>query len=266
MAPINQNYRREQLPRIPRYMQLPLLNQSITGSGAQDVTTNLTSAYSAIVSGYHSEYNGNGGAAPVVGSITQGTLTSGYVNTFQTYTKGIDTTHKCAVSNVHDGGSFTDGNGNGIFARMSFASSVWSVTFYSIVNGVETAYTIPATAEIDDQLSQTSSYSISIPVVTDDLCAPADVDLTGQNTSLPGEVSVFRIKAELLSVTALNTVSDLSITPADVATVMLIVNGLTVANVPSGMISVSGKVVTWNVSNLNLVSTDRVVAHYSVLA
>lgn len=161
---------------------------------------------------------------------------------------------------IYDAGTeakIRDTGGNEIYARLTHSTGVYTVTYYSLVAGVETAYTAFSTRSIDfefpyrfDMARLPSDFAIAVRArnVTDD---PAG-----------GAVSF----CEQLTVTGTNTLSNLTKTPTSSTNIILFVNGESVDAFGSGSaaFSVIGKAITWNAANIfTLETTDRVIAWYS---
>lgn len=138
-----------------------------------------------------------------------------------------DSTSKSAIS---------DGAGNEVYAKITKPSSVYLLNYYSLVAGAETAYSMAASASVD--FAPIYFYN--------DLKLPVDA-FTRVKAIEVGEDPINRSVeySELLSVTATNTLSDLSTTPVDGSKVTLLINGLAYDSV-DGSVSTSGTEVTWN--------------------
>lgn len=150
---------------------------------------------------------------------------------------------------------------NEVYARLTEASGVYTLSYFTLASGIETAFTFSSATNIDfefnyrfpfDRLPADAIVSARARNVSDDPAAIAGGGLTP--------------RAELLTVTALNTVGNLSFAPASNAVVNLFVNGESFdtfggANAP---FSISGQAITWSATNarMALETTDRVVARY----
>jgi hypothetical protein len=197
------------------------------------VTTALTTALSTASS--------TGGVMPlqVASASVFGVVTTAAKNKVAIF----DTATKLPISS----------GGNEVFGRLTEAAGVYTVTYFTLVAGVETAYNMPAT-NIDfeffyrfdfERLPADFATGVSARVVSD--------DPTGG--SIPVE--------ELRTVTALNTLQALSFAPAPANSLVLVVNHLEYSPL-DGAFTVTGTAVTWipGVAGFNLETTDKVVAKY----
>lgn len=132
--------------------------------------------------------------------------------------------------------AFTDGNGNEVYIKLTKPSSNYLINYYSLVNGTETAFTIDASIEID----------FAVNYYYDDLKLPEDA-LVRVSKARMGEdpSSKAELFSEVLTITALNTISNLTKTPVAGKPINFKVNGLTYS-VVAGYFSVVNKAVTWN--------------------
>ncbi len=135
---------------------------------------------------------------------------------------------------------FTDGNGNEVYGRITKPAANYILSYYSLVSGVETAYTMPV-----KNIDFTAIYFFN------DLKFPVDA-FTRVKAIEVGDDPATRSadQSELLSVTATNTLSALSKTPITGAKVSLNVNGV-IYDTVNGGITVSGTAVTWTFTAAN---------------
>ncbi|TFI51023.1 hypothetical protein BLD44_028520 [Mastigocladus laminosus UU774] len=151
-----------------------------------------------------------------------------------------------------------DASGNKVYARVTEASGVYTLSYYSLVSGTETAYSFASDTVIDfgivysfDFYRVPKNFAVAYPVGDINIYKPSGGG-TGQ-----------RVFSEPLTVTALNTVSNLTYTPVASNLVVLYINGVQ-ENSYGSAFTVSGKSVTINPTNLkyNVATTDVVVAVY----
>ncbi|MBW4597474.1 MAG: hypothetical protein KME46_32405 [Brasilonema angustatum HA4187-MV1] len=215
-------------------------NASATG-GSITVTSGITTALSTA---------GEGGVAvPLqVASATQiGVVAPGVVPLFANSTKK----------------PLTDANGNEVYGKLTEASGVYTLTFYSNVNGTETAYSFSAATAIDYLIS----YKYDLGRYPSDAATAypvGDINIAAQSGS-----TIPRWYNEKLNVTASNVVSSLSKLPQSATTVFLIVNGK-VENAfggASAAFSMNNKDITWSATNAkySLTTSHEVIAFYGSL-
>ena len=150
----------------------------------------------------------------------------------------------------------SDANGNEVYGKLTETGGIYTLSYYSLINGVETAYTMPSTS-VDfffnycfDANRLPPNFAVALPtrIVNQD-------PTKGQSASQ---------QIERLTVTALNTVSNLTKTPVS-GSLQLIVFGIvhSLADSPTPF-SVSGKSITWNAVNAgyDLETSDNVIAEY----
>lgn len=149
-----------------------------------------------------------------------------------------------------------DKKGNEIYGRLTKPGADYIVTFYSLVGGVETEFSIQAGIPINLVVAYLYDFN-SLP--SDALRRIAGA-VVGQDPTL-GAVEF----QELLTVSSTNTVSNLAKSPISNSEPMqLIINGQIEDNLSNGAFSISGKIITWNQTNAGypLETGDRVVAKY----
>jgi hypothetical protein len=226
---------------ILQYARIGAINFSATGASSV-VTTPITTVLSTA---------GDGGVSVPLQVFT--TTAVGLVTT------GAD--NLVLVAATASKKPIADAAGNEVYGRLTEATGVYTLTYYTLVAGVETAYTFASATNIDfyfvyqfdsDRMPRNAGVSISARMVQND---PAGVAASGFS------------KFEKLTVTALNTLSALTIAPSSTTAIKLEVNGKT--ENPFGganaAFSVSGTAVTWSATNAkySLKTTFDVVAFYS---
>lgn len=211
---------------------------SATGASST-VTTPVTTALSTA---------GEGGVSvplQVFSSTQSGVVTTGANNRVEIY----DATNKLKIK---------DGSGNEVYGRLTQSAGVYTLTYYILSTGTETAYTAFSSTSIDfefayqfDFLTLPSAFAIGVKSrnVSDD---PA------------GAAGGFTPSEEAIAVTATNTLAALSFTPL-ASSLVLIVNGKTEHCLDSpAPFTFSGTSITWSAANAGyaLATTDKVVAVY----
>ena len=227
--------------QIKKILAAPVrVNNVATGAAASKVvTSDLTTALGTA---------GDGGVSvplQVSASLGLGVITTTTANKVQIY----DNTTKDKLS---------DGSGNELYGRITEAAGVYTLSFYSLVAGVETAYTFGTTTNIDFEFSYRFDF-YRLP--TDALVAIASRNVADDVNTRGG---VF--KMEVVTVTAQNTLQALSKTPI-ANTLKLQVRGKTEHCLSGGAVSAIGKTMNWSTVNAgyNLETTDEVIAEYFTL-
>lgn len=147
-----------------------------------------------------------------------------------------------------------------VYARLTFAASIWTLTFYYLDNtGTEQSYSFPSNQTIDFDFVYRFRFH-EFP--TDGLVSIMTRNVY-QDPRGSGSVAI----TEKLTVTATNTLSNISQAPAFPTKTLLFVNGKTeVAVGGTPPFTVSGNVVTWNQTNAGYIleTTDDVTIEYYV--
>lgn len=147
--------------------------------------------------------------------------------------------------------------GNEIYGRLTESSNVYTLSYFTLVAGVETAYSF-ATTVIDFEFAYKFDFN-RLPFASIINVKTRNVSDDPSNSGTGGLGIV-----EVLTVTAPNTLANLTKTPN--GGVILFVNGqgITSADSPAAFTR-SGKELTWSATNAGyaLATTDLVVANYS---
>lgn len=130
--------------------------QSTTFSGAAGVDDTVTSSFSGKVSG---------GGASAVGVVTSAP------------------NNRCEIRNSSTLKAIDDGAGNLVYGRITESSGTWTLSYYSNVAGVETAYSFSST-----------NIKIYFPEVFTSLTRPTIPQLTGELSSVSGSGTAFTPK------------------------------------------------------------------------
>lgn len=219
---------------------------SVSG-GSTNITTALTTA--AATAGRF------GVAVPLQPSVSngQGFITTNPLNYIKLFAN--------ATQNDVNGA-----NGQEVYGRLTEASNVYTLTFYTRQSGTETAHSFGSATSIDVLVP----YRFSFPNFPQDALISQPV----RNVSEDGIV-VASGYAEAVTVTGTNVLSALTKTPVSPTTLQLIVNGLVYDSFGSGSgaggarFSLSSKTITWNQSNgvppFSIDTSDKVSAEYFTL-
>lgn len=214
------------------------------GIDSFDATVSITAAL--LTAGEDAETNA-AVAVPLqnyIPGVQQGLITSGRNNLVEVF----DTATKLKLE---------DAGGNEVYGRLSEAAGVYTVTLYSLVAGADVAYVPPANVTIDfivpyvyqlNKLPHDFATSIKAIYVDDD----------------PGTAGSARVILEQVSVTALNTVANLT-TNYSTGPAKMYVNGQVFTTLEGAFTLVPGGVgVTWNqgTTGFNLATTDTVHVEY----
>ena len=211
-----------QAQQINRLLASPISVSGVSVVGSSVVvTSDITTACNTA---------GNGGVSVPfqvsTSSSVMGVITSGNNN-------------KCMVYNYTNASNIQDASGNEVYGRLTQTSNIYTISFYSLINGTETAYNFVSTTLI----------TYVFRYIFDFYRIPYDALISFQQFNLDQAVaSVPNKHRDNLVITTLNTVPNLSAPP--IAGVDFFINGVchsTVASSPA--FSVSGQIVTFNSSN-----------------
>ncbi len=175
-------------------------------------------------------------------------------------TEGVNTSAGFNVTNVFLGTTglrLTDGTGNDVYGKITNTGSTWTLSYFSAPGGTETAYTMAAATSINFEVPYVFTF--------DHLPYTAIVALVDRHIAPDLATFGFRLFSEALTVTAANTVSNLTNTATSTLQ-QLVVNGIVYTSLGSSPpFTVSGKAITWSASNAGfaLATTDDVKAVYS---
>lgn len=205
---------------------------------------------------------GDGGiAVPVQASAFTRTVAGGTV-----FTEGVIGTapnNLVQVWNSTTKGKLTDATGqNEIYGRITIAGAVYTLSLYSLVAGVETAFTSTA-QNIDFEFNYLFSFEHY----------PFDGAIGVNSKNVQQDVGGgARLRAEKVAVTALNTLAALSVpyVASSQAAPAVNVNGQTFYSVgATPAFTIAGTAITWSAANagiagapLNLSTNDDVTVYY----
>jgi len=233
-------YDRSQIDSL-QYARIGALNVSVTGSSTV-VTTPITTVLSTA---------GDGGVSVPLQVFT--TTAVGVVTT------GVDNLALIALNATKK--PTADASGNEVYGRLTEAAGVYTLSFFTLVAGTETAYSFGSSTAIDfyfvyqfdlARMPRNAGVSVNARLIQNDPTA------SGGGGSIN--------KYEKLTVTALNTLSALTIAPTSGTTIQLIVNGKNENAFGGGSAAfgVSGTTITWSATNAlySLKTTFDVAAFY----
>ncbi|MCW4039990.1 MAG: hypothetical protein NWE83_04455 [Candidatus Bathyarchaeota archaeon] len=147
---------------------------------------------------------------------------------------------------------------NEVYARLTESGGAYTLSYYTIVSGTETAASITSTA-IDFFIA----YNYENKDFPFDSALRVSKTVVGEDPASTGG----KPKTERVTITGTNTLANLSFTPIDGTDVTLHVNGKTEDAKTNGAISLAGKVITWSAVNAgyDIETTDVATAQYHTL-
>ena len=162
------------------------------------------------------------------------------------------------VTTTASGAKLADSSGNEIYGRLTNVGAVYTLSLFSDIAGVQTAFTLLTATNLD----------VMVPYIFTFEHLPFDafIGRTMNFVSNDPASQAGRTKRELLTVTSLNTLSALTTAYLGTGTLVLVVNGVLVDNLDSPVaLTATGTAVTWNATNAgyNLNTTDNVIAFYA---
>lgn len=177
-------------------------NIALAGFAANGGSGNISSALSTALS----TASNAGGQVPVQPSTSGGVgvMTGSPDNRAEIYLTGTQL-------------KIDDGSGNEVYGRVTFSAAVYTLTYYSLVAGTETAYAFGGSTNIDIEFGYVFDFS--------DLPVDAIRSLKARRVSDDPTANIPVYFFEALTVTGDWTVPDLTYSPKDVAQVRLTVNG-----------------------------------------
>jgi hypothetical protein len=150
-----------------------------------------------------------------------------------------------------DGGKLADAAGNEVYGRLTFAAGAYTLALYTAPGGVQTVYAPAAPVTLDFS----TQYLYTFELLPHDFAVAENAKYVGDDPAS----TAGRVNEQLLTVTALNTLSLMSF-PYTTGPVSLNVNGQVISSL-LGAFTVAGTGITWlpAVAGYNLATTDRVV-------
>lgn len=101
----------------------------------------------------------NGGTSAQAGVITSGSF------------------NRCEIRVTSNGDQIEDGSGNKVYGRLTWASSVWTLTYYVFNAGAESAYSLPTSYDITIYFREVFTLA-TVPTVGADLGSLGSLDAT----------------------------------------------------------------------------------------
>lgn len=200
-------------------------------------------------------FSANGGSSNVTAALTTALSTAGDegvsmpLQVASATTVGLITStpnNLCRLVRSSNRLPIADSNGNEVYGRLTQNAGVYTLTYFTLVGGTETAYSFGVATNIDfypvyrfdaARLPKDAGVALSARLIQDDPLVVA-----GGGTTLGTPVQ--------LNVTASNTVSDLPTAPTAANRVFLYVNGKAeFATGASPSFSHAGVAITWNAAN-----------------
>lgn len=174
-------------------------------------------------------------------------------------TEGVNTASGMNFCPVYTaaGVRMQDGNGNDVYGKLTFSGSTYTLGYFSVASGSETAFTMAAATTLGFEFPYVFTFE-HFPYF--------GATTTTERHIAPDAVAyAFRATEESLTVTAVNTLS--ALTKNYVAPfILIIVNGVTYTNAGSSPpFTVSGATIAWSAANAGfaLATTDDVKVVYS---
>lgn len=166
------------------------------------------------------------------------------------------TSNRIEIADSDTKDKITDGDGNEVYGRLTHATGVYTLTYYSLVDGTETSYSFSSATNIDFEFN----YRFDFARLPTDFAIAIGTRNIAQDPRSSGGTPF----AEALTVTAQNTLANLTKTPISASTLELLLNGESF-NSLSGAFSVSGKTITWNAvtAGVTIETTDGVFVRYN---
>lgn len=207
--------------QIKKVLSAPVGVSSFTANGANDVvTTALTNALTTA---------GAGGVSVPLQKASDD------------FTTGVSVGGISPITLTATGDSISDGAGNQVYGRVTEAGGVYTLTYYSSVAGVETAYSFVA----DTVISFNFCYQFDFKdLPTKAICSSTSRNIADDLASANGAPY-----PEQRTPTATNTIPNLTKIPTAGTPIFCMVNGKVEKTLSGGAVSVVGKVVTWNAAN-----------------
>lgn len=151
-----------------------------------------------------------------------------------------------------------DGNANEVYGRLTEAAGVYTLSYYSLVAGTETAFTMDGR-----DLEWCFNYRYELKDLPPDCLVYSSSRNVNDDPRVSKQGTCY---CEELTVTALNTLSNLTYLPSAFPCFDMTVNGVDVAVGGSGGASITGKAITWDETGYyDLEVTDCVKICYNTL-
>lgn len=191
-------------------------NQVGTPTDTLFVRSNLiTGLFDGTLGHTHDGTNGNGpvipaanlGNFPFAGYFSQGTqltLVTGSSTDVSTELTGkapstgptalgvvVNAPYNKVILRDTNGDSFVDGSGNTVYARLTESSGVWTLSYYVLIGGTETAYSFLLATTVDWYYQELFAPNVSTPVYSEIAITPSDnttADVIDATETVAGKV------------------------------------------------------------------------------
>lgn len=154
-----------------------------------------------------------------------------------------------------------DDDNNEVYGRLTESTGTYTLSYYYLTDaGVETAYTFASPTAIN--------FSFNYRFCAYNVPADAAIGLITRQISQDPGGNRQKMRRERLTVSATNTLSDLSVTIADPTQLELVVNGVTYYNSTGEPVTLTGQTPGWNPTafgagkSWDVVTSDTVFAIY----
>lgn len=223
---------------VEKILAAPVRAVGFSASGSSTtVTTAITTALT----------NAGTGAATMPLQVSANDLAIGVIVSGQS--------NRVEISDATTKDKLKDDSGNEVYGRITHATGVYTLSYYTLVDGTETEYTFDSSTSIDFEFGYRFDFA---RYPTD-----AAIAIPSRNIAQDPKGTGGTAFGERLNVLSTNTLAELTKTPIAASTLELNVNGESF-DADSGAFTVSGTTVTWNASTakLQLDTSDRVYARY----
>ena len=208
------------------------------------------------------ELNANSGSLVITSEITTALTTAGFNNNPIILQNSTDESISGIILNglnnkveIWDSNTKNKlgGDGKEIYGKINHSSGIYTLFFYTLISGVETAYSFVSATDIDIEFN----YRYEFKDLPTDAFLPKNIN---QDFSSSGSLIT-----EELNVTDLNIISNLTQTPNINNNIEVIVNGQVFNYVGSSLpFTISGLTITWlpAIAGFDLETTDKIIAKY----
>lgn len=211
-------------------------------------------------------WNTTGVVIPAAGSVVvtshfNGRVSGGSDSNIGVYTQAPQ--NKVYLREKAGGKAIADGTAqnNQVYARLTELAGVWTLSFFTAPNGVETAFNFTGHAdlgkEFDYRWCETIQLANAMPTAVVDVGESID-EILATSPAVHNHIQ------ETIPVAANGQkVFTLSQTPKDDNDVVLTVNGLRYNNGAGKDFTVAGTILTWTDQSFAMETTDSVVVDYA---
>jgi hypothetical protein len=221
-------------------------HSGVDGQGPQIVASTLASVPYKGYGIQGTNYTSTAANSDVVTSL----LTGLPVSTSPTVLGVVSTTpyNKTILRNSTTGDDFKDTLGNTVYGRLTFSSTVWTHSYYSVIAGTETAYTFLATSPIEWFFQQIYNPMNGAPTYDPGFVVPsanATADIVTATTTVQGKTQLATASPLAIGTASVGT-QNATVANADhvhpfptqsTATVLANVSGSTAIPTPLSLVS-----------------------------